>query len=326
MTSTPADTFAPSDSALPGIELMVNPETSTTTLTGPFTQDQNGQFTVPFSSAPFGSAVFVRADVKGLSGQGNPTGTVTFSTTSGTIPNLTSPALNSQGTASLISNPFLLSGPTVPFDAGSYTISASYGSDSSFQASSSTTPVSFTITPGFFPAISSSQSFVVISAPGQSGTTSMTVANSTGFSGTINFACSQGLPSEATCTFSPSSITAKGTAGTTTVSIGVTTKAPVAMTRPRQRSYFVAQWIAGFGLIFSFAMMTAPKNRRSRWVFLCFMLALIVVVPGCGGSGGNHTPPPPPPDPGTPTGSYSVTVTATSGSTTSSTGFALLVQ
>lgn len=307
------------------VMVTVNPEPSTTTLTGPFTQDQFGQFTVPFSSASFGSAVFVRADVKGLSGQGNPTGTVTFSTTSGTIPNLTSPSLNSQGTASLISNPFLVSGPTVPFDAGSYTISAAYSSDSSFQASSSTTPVSFTITPGFFGAISSPQ-FVNISAPGQSGSISMPVTSSTGFSGTINFACPQGLPNEAKCTFTPASIVANGTSTTTTVSILVSTKAPVAMTRPRQRSYFVAQWIAGFGLIFSFVMVGTPKNRCSRWVLLCFMLALIVVVPGCGGSGGSHTPPPPPPDPGTPTGSYNVTVTATSGSMTSSTGFALFVQ
>jgi hypothetical protein len=328
MTSNPAETFAPSDSASPGIQVTVTPENSTTTLSGPFTQDQNGQYTVVFSTAPFGSPVLLSANVAGLSGHGVPTGTVAFtaSPSTVTIPNVSNPTLNSQGTASLISSPFLVSGSTVPFDAGSYTISAAYSSDSSFQASSSTTPVSFTITPGFFAAISSSQ-FVAIPSPGQSGSISMPVTNSTGFSGTITFACPPqgGLPNEAKCTFTPASMVANGIATTTTVSILVSTKAPVAMIRPGQRGYFVAQWIAGFGLIVSFVMVSTPKNRRSRWVLLRFMLALIVVVPGCGG-GGSHTPPPPPPDPGTPTGSYNVTVTATSGSMTSSTGFVLFVQ
>jgi hypothetical protein len=325
MTSNPAATFAPSDSASPGIQVTVTPENSTTTLTGPFTQDQFGQFTVPFSSAPFGSPLFVRADVVGLSGQGFPTGTVNFTTSTGTIPNLSSSSLNGQGTAALISNPNVLSGPTVPFDAGSYTISAAYAGDNSFNASNSTAPVSFTITPGFFSAISSSQSFVLISSPGQSSTTSMTVTNSSGFKGTISLACSQGLPAEATCTFTPASIKANGTSGSTTVSILVNTKAPVAMTQPQQRPYFVAHWIAGFGLVLSFVMLGSPKKQPSRLLFLCLLLALVVVVPGCGG-GGSHTPPPPPPDPGTPAGSYNVTVTATSGSAVATTGFALTVQ
>jgi hypothetical protein len=50
-----------------------------------------------------------------------------------------------------------------------------------------------------------------------------------------------------------------------------------------------------------------------------------VLAPGCGGGGGssNHGPPP---NLGTPTGTYNVTVNAVSGSTTSTTGFILIVQ
>jgi hypothetical protein len=98
-------TYAPSDSAAPGIMVTVNPESSTTTLTGPYTTNsQTGLYTVSFSSAPFGSPVFLSANVVGTSGQGIPTGTVTFSTASGTIPNSNTSPLNSVGVASLISN------------------------------------------------------------------------------------------------------------------------------------------------------------------------------------------------------------------------------
>jgi hypothetical protein len=319
-------TFAPSDSSPPGIGVTITPEPSTTTLSGPFTQDQNGQYVVPFSTLPFGNPVLLTATVEGSSGQGVPTGTVNFTSGAGTVPTFFSSALNSQGTGSLIGNPNLLSGPRAPFDAGQYGISAAYSGDNSFNPSSSPTPLTFTITPGFFAGFFPAQSFVVISAPGQGANTSMQVTSSTGFKGTISFACSQGLPSEAVCTFTPPTIAANGTFTTTNVSILVSTKAPVATTQPLQQPYLVAQWIVGSALILSFVMIGAPKNRRSSWISLWFVLALIVSVPACGGSSGSHTPPPPPPDPGTPTGSYNVTVTATSGSTVATTGFFLTVQ
>jgi hypothetical protein len=313
-------THAPSDSNT--VAVTVSPESSTTTLSGPFTLDQFGLYRVPFTTLPFGSAVFIAANVQGASGVGTPTGSVAFNATGGTIPNTSVSALNTEGTASVQGNPFLLGGPVVPFDAGQYTISATYSGDLSFNTSSSTTPVSFTITPGFSAAVPGSGTVVSITAPGLSGTTSITIASSTNFSGTINLACA-GLPAESACVFSPSSVTAAGVPATTNVTITVTTTAPTASLQPGRRSYYLAQFIAGFGL-FGLVLIPASRRRRLPARFLLLMLALLVVVPGCGGGGSNSHGPPP--NPGTTPGTYNVQVNATSGSITQSSGFTLFLQ
>jgi Bacterial Ig-like domain (group 3) len=303
-------TYAPSDSGLAPVT--VNPENSTTTETL-LAFDQNGN-PIPLTNVPFGSFVYLRADVQGVSGKGVPTGSVTFSDTFGAIPGSSSFPLNSQGNTA---NP-----NGVAFDSGTHTLSASYSGDVSFNPSSTTQSQSVVVTPGFSASVPSASSQVLVSAPGMSGTTSVTVATSSGFRGTINLSCSQ-LPSEAACVFAPSSVTGNGTATQTSVGIQVTTQAPAATAlRLRARSYFFAQWISGIGLMFSMVLVGLPKQRRRRGLFVLLLLGLIVVAPGCSG-GGSHGPPP---NPGTPTGTYTVTVNAVSGSTTNSTSFNLVVQ
>jgi hypothetical protein len=303
-------TYAPSTS--PGSNVFtINPEPSATTVSV-LSINQSGN-PIPFTSGPFGSFVYLRADVAGQSGHGVPTGTVTFSDTFGTIPGGNAFTLNSQGNTA---NP---NGVSI-FDTGTHTISASYSGDSSFNASSTTQSQTFTITPGFSAAISSSQSTVLISAPGSTGQSSVSVSNSTGFSGTISLACS-GLPSEASCAFSPSSVTANGTAATTTATINVTTTAPAAVAlQTNRKPFLLAHWMMGMGL-FSLVLVSCQRQRR-RILFL-MLLAMLVVIPACGGGSGSSKPPS---NPGTPTGTYNVTVTASSGSTTSATGFVLVLQ
>jgi hypothetical protein len=316
-------TFAPSDSTV--VPVTVSSEPSKITLSGPFTLDQFGGWSIPFSSQAFGLPVFVSATVVGTSGFGTPTGTVTFSSAAGFVPFTGAPTLNSQGVASVQGNPGLLSGPQAPFDAGKYSLSASYSGDLSFQASSSTAPVSFTIQPGFFALIASNLASISISAPGSSGTTSMTVANSSSFSGTISLACS-GLPAEATCAFSPASVAANGTAASTSVTITVSTTAPHTTQSMTDRPYYFAGWMMGSSLTLGGVFVLGFKKPRQRSaLFMLVVLALLVVVPACGGGGGSKTPPPVP-DPGTPAGTYNVTVTATSGSVSSITGFTLFLQ
>jgi len=313
--------YAPSDSNT--VSVTVTSETSTTSLSGPYTLDQFGQWTVPFSTQPFGTPVFVRADVVGTSGFGTPTGTVTFTSSSGAIPNGASPTLNSQGSTSVQSNPLIVNGPTIPFDAGQYSISASYSGDPSFQPSNSKQPVSFTIQPGFFATVPPTQSQVVISAPGSSGSTSVSITSSTGFSGTITLSCS-GLPSGAACQFNQPAITATGTLTTASSTITVTTTAAAAAMLQSPRRPYLTHWLAVASfLFFSLVLMGAPARRRSPR-FLLLMLALIMLFPGCGGGGSSSQGPPP--NPGTPTGTYNVTVTASSGSIKSVTGFTLSVQ
>ncbi|HEX4782726.1 MAG TPA: Ig-like domain repeat protein, partial [Candidatus Sulfotelmatobacter sp.] len=303
-------TYAPSISAPVSVTVTAEASTINESIVA---YDQTGN-SIPLNSVPFGSFIYLRADVRGASGQGFPTGNVTFTDSSGAIPGGSTFNLNSQGNTA---NP-----NGVNFDTGTHTLSASYSGDASFNPISTTQSLSVTVTPGFYATIASSASQVVISAPGSTGTAALSIATSTGFTGTITMAC-VGLPSEATCTFSPASVKAPGTYGTTNVSVMVSTTAATAMAAPQRRTFLLAESMMGMGLLFS-VVLVGGRRRRAQTVLLVMMLLLIVTVPGCGGGGGgSHTPPP---NSGTPPGVTNIAVTATSGSTVSQTGFTLSVQ
>lgn len=312
--------YAPSDS-LPST-VTVTPENSTTALSV-LTQDSQG-IAIPFTSGSFGSFVYLRADVAGLSGQGTPTGTVNFTDTFGTIPGGSSTGLSlALNSGDLFQNGSNTATPNgiLNFDTGTHTISASYSGDASFNASTTTQSLTFTITPGFFVA-PASQASVTVTAPGSAGTTSVAVLSSTGFSGTITVSCS-GLPVGAACTFSPSTVTAAGTPATTASTMTITTTATTAILHSPARAPF-SRWLAvGIFAFFSVVMLGSPARRRSAGLLL--LLAVISFAPACGG-GGSSTPPPPPPPTPTPAGTYNLVVSATSGSTTSTTPITLYVQ
>jgi hypothetical protein len=147
-----------------------------------------------FTGGPFGGFVYLRADVAGVSGHGTPVGGVTFSDTFGPIPDGGVYQLNAGDQLNSGSNTATPNG-ILNFDTGTHTISASYSGDGSFDASSTITSQTFTITAGFYPT-NPTPSTVLISAPGVSGLTSFSVSSSTGFSGTIALSCS-GLPATA---------------------------------------------------------------------------------------------------------------------------------
>lgn len=120
-------TYAPSIGTAPSVTVL--PENSNTTLTAS-TFDANGNF-VPLSassSIPYGDVVYLHATVTGVSGQGTPTGTITFN-----------------DNTAIPGNPYVLSSdgstvtPTGLFNlpGGAHSITASYGSDYSFKASTS---------------------------------------------------------------------------------------------------------------------------------------------------------------------------------------------
>ncbi len=300
--------YAPSDSNITTVT--VTPEPSTTTVSV-LTANQSGQ-PVPFTSGPFGSFVYLRADVAGLSGYGVPTGSVTFLDNGSPLVAASSLALDSQGNTATPNG-------ILNFDTGTHTISATYSGDASFNPSSTTQSQSFTITPGFFITLSSPQSAVVISAPGSSGTTSFSLSSSSGFTGSISFSCSK-LPTGASCTFSPTTVTANGTPATTPGTITITTTAATAALRSPNHLQS-ARWLALASFMFlSFVLIGNPRRRSSLPLLL--LVALLVLAPAC--RGGGATPPPPPP--ATAAGTYSVLVTAASNSTTSTTVLTLVVQ
>ena len=126
-------TYAPSDSTAFG-PITVNPESSTTTAVALGYPDQNGHFP-PFTSGPYGTFVYLRADVKGQSGFGTPTGTVNFSDNIPGNPY----TLNSEGNTAPANGLF-----NIP--AGVHAVVANYSGDASFNAGASAL-VNFTITP-----------------------------------------------------------------------------------------------------------------------------------------------------------------------------------
>jgi hypothetical protein len=313
-------TYAPQNSA--PVTVAVSQEQSTTGVSV-LTVDSVGNIQ-PFTSGPFGSFVYLRADVAGVSRHGTPTGNVTFNDTfSAAIPGGNTFSLNTGDQLNNGSNTATPNG-VYSFDTGTHTISAAYAGDGSFLASSSMQSVTFSIQPGFFAAVPSNSSSVVISAPGGTGTSSVSVSSSTGFSGTIALACS-GLPAGAACVFSPASIMATGTATTATSTITVTTGALAAKAPAGPQKSYLAVWTTGMGLMFSIVFLGAPKRRRLPAGLLGTMVLLLLSVLGCGG-GSSHTTSPPPPVISTPAGSYNVTVSATSGSNSSVTGFTLFVN
>jgi hypothetical protein len=313
-------TFAPSDSAPTSVTVTAEP--STTTLSE-FTQDSNGNI-IPLAngtSLPFGSLVFVRADVVGNSGAGVPTGQVTFTDNGSTKlpgpifnPVANPVALNSEGNTSIGAGIF-------NFDGGNHNISASYAGDNSFNASSSTQPVTFTIQPGFTGVAGLAD--VTIASPGGSGTTTIGIIASSNFTTAVSFTCT-GLPSEASC--GTPSAKGKGPSTIVTTTITITTTAPHTTMLEHDRHYYLAILGGGLPLAGIFLLATPRRRRWSMLPGLTVVVALLLTLPACGGGGGSSTPPPTQ-DPGTPAGTYTVTVTATGGSLSQQEGtFTLTLQ
>jgi pro-kumamolisin-like protein/Big-like domain-containing protein len=306
-------TFGASDS--PGVSVTVTAEPSTTTVKV-LTADQFGNV-APFSSGPFGSFVYVRADVVGTSQKGIPTGAVTFTDTFGNLPGgQTSFQLNSQGNTSAANG-------ITTFDAGSHSISASYTpapGEMGFSSSVSSQPQTFTISPGFF--VASGPAAVTVASPGLPGTTTIGILASSGFPTPISVAC-LGLPTEASCT--PLSLTGGGPNTMVSGTITVTTTAPHTTEHFTQRRYYVAQVLTGSGFALAGVFFLAwPKGRRHGLSLTLIVLALLVTLPACGG--GSSHPVVHQQDPGTPLGTYAITVSATAGSVTQSTSFTLVVN
>ena len=137
-------------------------------------------------------------------------------------------------------------------------------------------------------------------AAGASATVTLSVTPTNGFNAAVTFACS-GLPSEATCSFSPASVTPSGSAASTTMTItttGATTQSSIAS--PWETSLAVA-------------MLLGPALYRRRrtlgWFVLVAAACLALGMTGCGGGSSSKTPT----NPGTPAGTSTVTVTASSG-------------
>jgi hypothetical protein len=134
------------------------------------------------------------------------------------------------------------------------------------------------------------------------------------FNPAVTFACS-GLPSKASCSFKPSSVTAAGG-----VVLTISTTATVASASPageRRGSGPLLAVLAIPGLMFVLPGLTGRSRRKRlmRYLGSFVMIAAIAGMSACGGGGGSKTTTSNP-IPGTPAGTYTVTITGTYGGAT----------
>jgi hypothetical protein len=191
--------------------------------------------------------------------------------------------------------------------AGVHSFTASYPGDQNYLTSNSTA-VTETVfaTPDFL--FSASAANVSVRA-GQSANVTLTLTPGGTFTPQITLSCS-GLPSLASCSFNPPTITLTNAGASMVVTISTT--APVAAlsnpTAPAGARWYLAMVVfPGFAAMF----FVGGVRRRLGPKIACSLLLMLVALSGCGGSNG----PPHQSQPGTPVGTSTVTVTATAGAT-----------
>ena len=204
--------------------------------------------------------------------------------------------------------------------SGLNTLTASYAGDANYNSTSATTSVtvSGTATGAAFTVVGPSGG-ITISAPGQSGTGTITLAPTNGFTGAISLTCSVAAASSGvtpSCSI-PQTATISGTAAATAV-LTVSTTASTSANELPLRRFFSAGGEVALGCL---VLLAVPARRRS-WRSMVALLVVIVGagVIGCGGTSGTST------KVGTNPGNYTVTVTGTSGSATANTQVTVVVQ
>ena len=232
-------------------------------------------------------------------GPSAPTGTITFLAngkaigTPQSVTNLGTTAAPAYGAT--LSNTFTT--------AGTYTITATYSGDSYFKSSTGQASTILTSSVPTFTATATSSQESAVTAGG-TALYSFTLAQSV-YTGTITFACT-GLPSGASCVFSPASITSTGCTTSSTVALSVITQ----QAQPVKLSGFDlagrGPWQA-FGVLagLSLALLIGLRRRRMRFGQIWIALALLLATSGIVACGKGST------TPASPSGNYTITVTGT---------------
>lgn len=158
--------FTYAASISPKITLTVTPENSTLTLA--LYQQNASPVTGADPTFPYGTYLSVDATPKGLSKAGIATGTVTFAD-DGTILSTRADNLNRKGFAEY---------PEYYWTGGTHSITASYSGDNSFNPSSTTSPLAFTISQAASTlTVTVAPSSLIAGAATLTGTVAPTIAN-----------------------------------------------------------------------------------------------------------------------------------------------------
>jgi subtilase family serine protease len=160
-----------------------------------------------------------------------------------------------------------------------------------------------------------------ISAPGGTGSSTVTVTSIQGFTGTVNLACT-GISGTAQvgCSVNPPSVNVAANSPPPAASVTITTVAD--LRAPRFLHRRPAGLVPGAGLLATVILGGIPLRRR--WLAVLGLVLGVGILAGvaCGGGSGST----PPKSQGTPPGTYVLTVTGTSGSTTHNATISLTVQ
>src|SRR5262249_30723976 len=157
------------------------------------------------------------------------------------------------------------------------------------------------------------------SAPGGSGTSTVTVTASNGFAQTVSLTCAPTNTSvHISCTMNPTSVDLS--AGRIQSSaLTITTAADLQLPFGKRRR---GLWTATGGSVFAAVILAGIPSRRRRWLILGLGLVVIALLLSCGGGGGGGGSQ----NNGTPAGTYVITVTGTSGATSHTTNISFTVK
>ncbi|MGB0015888.1 MAG: SBBP repeat-containing protein, partial [Candidatus Sulfotelmatobacter sp.] len=154
-------------------------------------------------------------------------------------------------------------------------------------------------------------------APGTSGISTVTLTAVNGYNSPVNLTCSVSgtgspLPACSTASFSPASPVTPTAGGATTTLTITTTGASGAMFLPR--TFFYAMWlpVAGMSLVgMGFSSARSRRKKLLGFLMIGMVMAVLLLMPACGGSSGSGGGGGGGGGGGTPAGSYTVTITGT---------------
>jgi len=261
--------------------------------------------TASLTTAVSGTSITLTATVTPASGSTTPTGTVTFldgATTLGTG------TLNGSGVATYA---------TSSLAVGTHSITASFGATSSFSASTSTAvsvTINAVIPPSFALSISPVSGTV---GEGSATSTTITVTPAGGFLQAVTLTCS-GVPANAACAISPTSVTPKN-ADAVTATLAVQTQ----ISAMSARNSLPGDTRGAVVLLSGGALLGWTLLRRWRKNWWLMQLGLALVLMAAGAFTGCNSPYNASP---TPPGTYTLTVTGTSGTMTQTATYSLTVN
>jgi len=167
---------------------------------------------------------------------------------------------------------------------------------------------------------------VAVTSGKTTGNINVTVTPLNGsFTSAVTLACG-GLPTDAACTFSATSVTPGSKQATSTLTISTNgTKGNGLLSPPslRRSGWFYAMLLPVGGIALFGAGFAATSRNRKRLFLVCLALLGLMFLASCstsskgGGGGGSGD---------TPTGNYEISITGASGSTNHTAGLVLSVQ